>query len=141
MCIKGGNRDEKTDHLDDDTQQAREGFGEFWKTPQFLEYPKVPITEFNCLSTIQDRFPSIILNVSKISAKTALSLRENSIEYILNSLEVTNVDAIILMTGLMYSVEALGARERTNLFRLSKNRANESAWSFSETASYPIVTS
>lgn len=84
-------RDEKTDHLDDDTQQVREDFGEFWKTPQFLEYPKVPITEFNCLSTIQDRFPSIILNVSKISAKTALSLRENSIEYILNSLEVTNV--------------------------------------------------
>lgn len=40
----------------------------------------------------------------------------------------------------MYSVEALSARERTNIFRLSKSRANESAWSFSETASYPIVT-
>lgn len=35
-----------------------------------------PAGELICLSTIQDRFPSIILNVSKISAKTALSLRE-----------------------------------------------------------------
>ena len=49
-------------------------------------------------------------------------------------------DAIILMTGLMYSVEALGARARTGLFRLSKS-CKWSAWSFSKTASYPIVTS
>lgn len=40
------NRDEKTDHQDDDTQQVHEGIGELRNTLQLLEHSKVPITDF-----------------------------------------------------------------------------------------------